>query len=220
MQKMYTVVWARTPTSYNSNQLLNTDDPSKILVIKEPEIFNGKYIKVKFSEEFLRKNSLPDEGYDIEEIYTLEDGSKVNHFKNNHLAFYNFVSQELKDLLMPKTVQTTKVVCDLTKILTNNEGDNQGEFLPGATRSEVGHILMQSIVGQYDVPESVPEWKWVENNATYRHCSNGTKGIWEFIINIDYVLNNPTAEIPEKLKPVLMSASKLNLAYLIFNQGT
>jgi len=48
-----------------------------------------------------------------------------------------------------------------------------GEVLPGAVREEIGSVLMQDIVGNYEVPEEVPEWAWVEREASFGHVRNG-----------------------------------------------
>lgn len=96
---------------------------------------------------------------------------------------------------------------------TDDEGK---EVLPGATKSEIREVMMQDIVGDYDVPESVPEWKWVEENASFAHVQNGVAdGIWEFILNLGNMLAPP-----EKLKPVVEQAHKDGIAYLVFHQGT
>jgi len=90
------------------------------------------------------------------------------------------------------------------------------EILPGATRQEIDHVMMQDVVGEYDTPDTVPEWAWVEENASYAHVRNGQDGIWEFVLNLGRQMD----AIPEKLVPVVEKARASNLAYLIFHQGT
>ncbi len=80
----------------------------------------------------------------------------------------------------------------------------------------IGHIMMQDVAGDYDAPETVPEWQWVERNASYDCRGNGFDGVWEFILNLAKTFE----DIPEKLAPVIEKARQSNLAYLIFHQGT
>lgn len=90
------------------------------------------------------------------------------------------------------------------------------EVFPGATKQEIGEIEMADIIGPYDFPDAVPEWEWVEQNASFSHVQNGQSGVWEFVLNLSRVFT----EIPEKLAPVIASARQAGLAYLIIHQGT
>lgn len=77
-------------------------------------------------------------------------------------------------------------------------------------------IMMQDIVGDYEVPENVTEWQWVEANASYAHVKNGQDGIWEFFLNLSLSWD----DIPEKLREVIEVAREQNCAFLIIHQGT
>lgn len=90
------------------------------------------------------------------------------------------------------------------------------EILPGASREEIGSVMMQDIVGDYEEPENVPEWAWVEREASFSHVRNGQDGVWEFVLN----LSRRFADIPDRLRPVIERARQGNLSYLIFHQGT
>jgi hypothetical protein len=90
------------------------------------------------------------------------------------------------------------------------------EILPGASREEIGSVMMQDIVGDYEGPENVPEWAWVEREASFSHVRNGQDGVWEFVLNLSRRFTN----IPDRLRPVIDRARRGNLAYLIFHQGT
>lgn len=80
----------------------------------------------------------------------------------------------------------------------------------------VQHIQMQDIVGDYDTPDTVPEWSWVEAHASYQHRENGIYGIWEFVVNLARHFD----DIPEKLRSVFQRAHLSGVAYLVFHQGT
>ena len=78
-------------------------------------------------------------------------------------------------------------------------------------------VMMSDLVGDYDVPEDVPEWAWVEKNASYSHRGNGVEGgVWEFIIN----LANDLQDIPERLVSVIADARKDEVRYILIHQGT
>jgi hypothetical protein len=82
----------------------------------------------------------------------------------------------------------------------------------------IASVLMQDLVGEYDVPDQVPEWAWIEANAAFRHRANGQPGgVWDFVINTDAVtLDN----CPPTLKAVIAIARRKQIAYLLFHQGT
>ena len=77
-------------------------------------------------------------------------------------------------------------------------------------------VMMQDIVGDYDVHSQVPEWAWVEREASYGHLRNGSDGIWEFVLNRSRTFD----DVPEKLKPVIEGELKAGVHYIIFHQGT
>lgn len=82
-------------------------------------------------------------------------------------------------------------------------------------------ICMPDIVGDYDVPEEVPEWEWVEEISSYGHKRNNQSGIWEFMVNLQAVdMDESCGAIPEKLKGVFEKAHSLNCGYILFHQGT
>ena len=94
--------------------------------------------------------------------------------------------------------------------------DPAAEVLPGAVRQEIQHVMMQDIVGDYDDPDLVPEWAWVEQHACFEHVKNGEAGVWEFVLN----LATEMPDVPERFKPVLANAIGTGVAYLIVHQGT
>lgn len=81
---------------------------------------------------------------------------------------------------------------------------------------EIVSIMMQKMVEDYDTPDTVPEWIWVESNASFAHANNGESGVWEFVLN----LGNTWDDIPEKLQPVIAEARNKNIGYLLIHQGT
>lgn len=89
--------------------------------------------------------------------------------------------------------------------------------LPGAVAEEVVSVIMADLVGEYCNPGTVPEWRWVEEVASFAHVGNGTEqGVWDFIVN----LAKDLPHIPAKLQPVVDTARQVGVGYLIFHQGT
>ncbi|MFT5852003.1 MAG: hypothetical protein ACI87J_001978 [Colwellia sp.] len=72
---------------------------------------------------------------------------------------------------------------------------------------------------EYDTPNGVPEWEWVEAHATYQAIANDKYGVWDFVVNVDMVLEE-NDNIPEVLMPVLMGANQKSIKYIVFNQNT
>lgn len=81
---------------------------------------------------------------------------------------------------------------------------------------KIRSILMQDMVGDYDTPDTVPEWAWIERAASYSHIQNGENGIWEFVLNLSKDWN----DIPVRLLPTICEARADNISYLIVHQGT
>jgi hypothetical protein len=85
-------------------------------------------------------------------------------------------------------------------------------------------VLMSDVIGDYDVPDNVEEWQWVESIASYSHVQNGSDGIWEFLINLALVElaieQSETNTIPVRLRPLIEEAKAEGYSYILFNQGT
>lgn len=96
------------------------------------------------------------------------------------------------------------------RLLAGDEIDTNERF------EKIKSILMQDLVGNYDVPSEVPEWSWLWANASYLHKQNGVEGIQEVILNLANTLDN----IPASLAPAITAAQQEGIAYLIFHQGT
>jgi hypothetical protein len=79
-------------------------------------------------------------------------------------------------------------------------------------------VMMQDVVGEYDVPEEVPEWHWVQQNASFSHVRNAEDGVWEFMVNVERFVDS--ADTPERLKPLFKKARLHKAAWMMFHQGT
>lgn len=92
------------------------------------------------------------------------------------------------------------------------------EYMPllneGDTES-VASVLMPDVF-DYDTPDEIPEWEWIENNASFKHVQNGENGIYEFMINT--ALDFP--DVPKSLASYINEAKQKKIAYLMFHQGT
>ncbi|MGF6604024.1 hypothetical protein P3T23_008779 [Paraburkholderia sp. GAS448] len=77
-------------------------------------------------------------------------------------------------------------------------------------------VMMQDVADNYDTPDQVPEWAWVEANASYVHSRNATYGVWEFMLNPSCTFKGD----PGRLAPVIAAARAEGAAYLLIHQGT
>jgi hypothetical protein len=72
---------------------------------------------------------------------------------------------------------------------------------------------------QYDVPEEVPEWQWVERNASLGHRGNGVEGgVWEFMVHHEKIRERLN-EVPARLLTEVKKALELDAVWLMFHQG-
>lgn len=82
--------------------------------------------------------------------------------------------------------------------------------------SGMAEIDMTSIVGDYDAPGDVEEWRWIQSVASFAHRSNGLEpGVWEFVVNLAMTLD----DIPPRLAPALDDARRKGADYVLFHQG-
>lgn len=91
---------------------------------------------------------------------------------------------------------------------------------PVYERLQILEVMMQDLVDEYDVPDNVPEWQWVQRNAAFSHRDNGKEdggGVWEFMVNVDCADN---AGMPAALKPLFEKARLHKAVWVMFHQGT
>jgi len=121
-----------------------------------------------------------------------------------------------------KVFESTSVMQHESDQARDISKQEEREIFPGAMFFKIIHIMMQDVVGNYDDPNDVPEWGWVEAHASYTHVHNGFDGIWEFVLNLDYVTNEPDAfnNIPPRLESIIRMAQAAGVAFIIFHQGT
>jgi len=111
-----------------------------------------------------------------------------------------------------------EIVDELLALDSDDEEETSGGCLIRAADSEkIVSVMMSDVIGDYDSPEQVPEWAWVEQNSTMSHRKNGMEGgIWEFVLN----MSREFSDVPASLKPLLKEARSKGVAYLLFHQGT
>lgn len=113
--------------------------------------------------------------------------------------------------------------------LKTTDGEGEGAALSGngpqddvvacvleADSQTVREFLVQDLVGDYDTPDDVPEWTWIQQNASYCHVRNGQSGIWEFVLNLSITFD----DVPKRFQHVLDLARLDGISYCIFHQGT
>lgn len=135
-------------------------------------------------------------------------------FREGFKGFANMTPQELVACAVDSGIDQREadLIAEVERLIA-------AEYADGVVVSDVqtiGFIDMQEIVGDYDVPEKVPEWIWVERESSLIQADNGKDGVWEFGLNLSLQFT----DIPEKLVPVIEAARLKKLNYLVFHQGT
>lgn len=78
-------------------------------------------------------------------------------------------------------------------------------------------VSMPDLVGDYDQPENVTEWQWIEANASFHHKDNGASpGVWEHMVHIRHA---QAEDMPERLRPVFGRAQLMGAGWVLFHQG-
>lgn len=95
------------------------------------------------------------------------------------------------------------------------------QALPGSAPADMQGVLdvmMQDVVGDYEVPDTVPEWQWVQRNASFTHRDNGKDGVWDFMVNV--ACAGDAADMPALLQPLFAQARRQQAGWVLFHQGT
>lgn len=101
--------------------------------------------------------------------------------------------------------------------------------IPEELARQASHRLPQGVLGvyevnmteltEYDDPQAVPEWRWIEAMAAFEHKRNGTEpGVWEFMVHGDK-LRQQLHEVPKLLRPEVDRALSHGAAWVMFHQG-
>lgn len=88
----------------------------------------------------------------------------------------------------------------------------------GCSAITIFDVSMIDLAGDYEVPEQLAEWEWVEKNSSFRHKENGVApGVWEHMV---FTERGASAEdVPELLKPVFVDAKAAGAVWVLFHQG-
>lgn len=76
----------------------------------------------------------------------------------------------------------------------------------------------------YDTPEALPEWQWIQEHARFAHCGNGDEdGVWEFMIYLSFHVGPEASEskknIPDRLRPFFAQAEACGAVWILFYQA-
>lgn len=180
------------------------------LVTDDVEI-NGGDVVNDLSQWVIDAQSIPKQGISNQALQTFQGFIRLgNEFHQLDFAVPMGASVEEKDAAMMAALAQVAEI-DYVSI-----GESQEENQIGETTSGFFEIMMSELVGDYDVPNEVPEWAWVEQNASFKHVQNGQHGVWEYVIN----LSRSFIDVPDRLKATIDDARRNNISYLIFHQGT
>lgn len=76
----------------------------------------------------------------------------------------------------------------------------------------------------YDTPEALPEWQWIQEHARFAHSGNGEEdGVWEFMIYVAFHVGPDASErkknIPDRLRPFFAQAEACGAVWILFYQA-
>lgn len=82
-------------------------------------------------------------------------------------------------------------------------------------------VNLAEALNEYDVPDDVPDWKWVEQHHSFVHKGNGVEGgVWEFMVHTGKMDDPDFVEgMPVTLRPFFELAKKKGAAWVMFHQG-
>lgn len=96
---------------------------------------------------------------------------------------------------------------------------NEAALEPHVCMLNIMEISLVSLLNDYDRPEEVEEWKWVEQHHAFAHTGNGDEaGTWEFMVHVDTALLG-TDPIPPQLKPFFELANQQKAPWILFHQN-
>lgn len=80
----------------------------------------------------------------------------------------------------------------------------------------VVEVNLGDVLEEYDTPDDVEEWQWVEKHHSFAHKGNGEEGgVWEFMVHV----GKAAANLPERLRPFFDQAKRTNAQWVMFHQG-
>jgi hypothetical protein len=140
--------------------------------------------------------------YSVKINYSFEAGTPfcIESAKNNLSSAIE--NERLNCALTPDDISADNVDVDLL----NQESSTMS----------ILDVNMTDIIGDYDTPDGIKEWQWIQKNACFSHRNNGKEGLWDFMVNISVEHTNT----PFNLLPVIISAIASGHSYILFNQGT
>lgn len=76
---------------------------------------------------------------------------------------------------------------------------------------------------EYDTPDTVREWRWIQTQASFAHTENGVgPGVWEFMVRADKLralMNEGGGQVPSLLNKAIEKALDQNPTWVLFHQG-
>ncbi len=108
------------------------------------------------------------------------------------------------------------IECSLLKSAFIELESTSINHIAGTETNKIVDVSLTDLIGDYEDAEEIEEWHWIEQVACYKHRKNLVDGVWEFIINLSYELN----DIPDTLKPFIDEATNAGYRYILFHHNT
>lgn len=86
---------------------------------------------------------------------------------------------------------------------------------------KVLEVNLVDVLNEYDAPDDVPDWQWVEDNHSFAHKANNAEpGVWEFMVHVEKTKDQSFFEgMPVTLRPFFERAKADGAAWVMFHQG-
>jgi hypothetical protein len=111
------------------------------------------------------------------------------------------------------------------------DADDVNKWLEARTRSytadglfselNILEVNLVNVLNEYDVPDDVLDWQWVEEHHSFAHRGNGVEGgVWEYLVHVEQMEDPDFVEnIPATLRPFFELALEKGYAWVMFHQG-
>jgi len=143
-----------------------------------------------------------------------EDPTHIISLENAHIS-------KRDDPIINEPIINEPIINEPQTCITGS--DEQGsKALELLKKNLTSRIQLQQIIDvdmteffEYDTPDELPEWEWIEANASYHYKENDESGVHDFILNLSNELDIPHGFLAE----LIATARVNNIHYILFNQG-
>lgn len=94
------------------------------------------------------------------------------------------------------------------------------QFPAGAGALKVLEVNLFQVLPEYEEPMTVPAWRWIREQAQFRHKDNGVHGGgYEFLVYVGNSAERDNSDVPVELKPYFDFAQQEGYIWILFHQS-